>query len=378
MLFLFISCFVKIININYCFGVKMAVSLDDWKEQSISECDVAVVGTSPIPVMDAIYYCLRGRKVVLLEKRATPGGAWGGTSVCGIDDVDIGSHDKCIDRLNAQFLKKYFDIECIDIKGDGYHFLPKGGCAQMTKRLIAIAQNAGVVLKMHCQLESVQIKDDGCLLEYTDLTHLQSFRMRAKKVVKPSFTAFKILQHGPLVSLTNQLFRKNHLYFIVEDGSCSQNYFLEDVELGGCSRISNLTRFVPLQGANQRMFVAELEESASFFHAISADTIKMLCGKVVGQLKKLGYLSSEAEMIAWDGREFTYQYCKPALKKADQFEQIDTFLIEDMQRCRCAFTAAGDLLLHSARACIPASASQNAEIAPSPVDKESAAESAVA
>lgn len=358
----------------------MAASLDDWKAQHIPkwdvavvgtspipEWDVAVVGTSPIPVVDAIYHCLSGRKVVLLEKRATIGGAWGGTSVCGIEDVDIGSHDICINRLNAEFLEKYFGIEFIDVQGDECRFLPKGGCAQMTKRLIAIAQKAGVCLKTRCNLENVWIEDAGCLLEYTDLTNSQSLKMMAKKVVKPSCVAFEVLQYGKCVPRSKELFRKNHLYFIVEDSSCSENYFLKDIVLGGCNRISNLTQFVPLKNPNQRMFVVELEEDAPFLNLISEDSIKELCGKIVVQLQKRAYLSAGAKMISWDAKEFTYQYSKVVLKKedADKFEQINTFLIHHMQRCRFAFTAL------------------NAESAPSPtpvVEEESAspADSAVA
>src|SRR5690606_36608408 len=132
---------------------------------------------------------------------------------------------------------------CIKVRD--YQYLPKGGCAQMSERLIQVAQRAGVVFKMNCRLEKATLVDQGDVLDWADVPSGQALKITAKKVIRPENVAFAVYSGAEKISGFIRTVDKRHLYFIVKDGSASTGYFLEEMTLSNVRRISNLTSLAP-------------------------------------------------------------------------------------------------------------------------------------
>ena len=49
-----------------------------------TDYDVAVIGTSPTSMLEAIYHLSKGERVLILEADEKCGGAWKSIDICGI------------------------------------------------------------------------------------------------------------------------------------------------------------------------------------------------------------------------------------------------------------------------------------------------------
>lgn len=331
----------------------MAATLEDWQSNPLNqngpEWDIVTVGSSPLPIIDAIFHSLSGKKVIVLEARGVVGGAWAGDTVCGIDGVDIGSHDHCISAVNAEFLNKFFGVACIEV-GQG-RYLPEGGCAKMSERLVQIAQNSGVVVKTNCKIDKVALADQGVLLDCTDAISGLSFPIAAGKVIKPTYVAFDIFRGSQKISNPIQFPTKQHLYFIVDDCFCSEKYFVgNNIDLNGVRRISNLTLFTRLKGATQRMFVAELEKE------VPAAQASKRCQQIVSELQKESCLSPGAQILECEIRQFSYSsviFNLIGSEERGKFVRLDTTFLENITAHRGRFIALGDVGLERLQKCFP-------------------------
>jgi hypothetical protein len=317
--------------------------------------DSAAVGSSPISVVNATLERLQGRSVIVVDARNIGGGAWAGDTVCGMSGIDIGSHDLCLKQANAEFLEKFFGVGCIKV-GDN-RYLPKGGCAQMSERLIQIAQRAGVVFKMNCRVEKATLVDQGVVLDCADVLSGQPLKITAKKVIRPTNVAFEVYRGSDKISDPIQTVNKQHLYFIVKDGSSSTGYFLKLMSISGIRRISNLTSLAPLSSQDQRMFVVELGK------AIPDDQVVAKCGQIVLRLQAENHLSLQAEIIKCDARAFTYSsvVVRTTDDDLDKFKRLDTDYIEKLRHYEQPFTDLGDVGLLSLQKCFLDAAPQSAE-----------------
>lgn len=356
----------------------MSIELDEW--QNLHEnWDIAYVGTSPVTVLNAIYQSLNGKKVVVLEKGDKVGGAWAKDTACGIDGVDIGCHNICLKELDAQFLTKAFGIEFIEVRA--HEYLPRGGCARMSERLVDIAQKCGVVLKLRCELDKAILEEAGCLLECT--SYGDPIEMRAKTVVKPSCTAFKVFRKNERISKQILTSTKRHYYLIIKDESCPTDYFLKNISLAdiGFKRISNLTQFVPLEDPSHRMFVVERDILNPGFEESPAG-MRIICQRIEKYLKKEGYLSGSAELVQHDARSFMYQSVVVDLTDEEaqtKLQRLDTTLISSIKNCRSAYEESGDKLFAKLKMCtsdavdLPSETESQASSSESPVSSEASA-----
>src|SRR5690348_11005822 len=73
--------------------------------------DVIVVGSSPIPLLEALYHYHSGKRVLILEEASACGGAWKSIEVCGMYPVDLGCHTLGNDKQMLHFLEEYIGCE---------------------------------------------------------------------------------------------------------------------------------------------------------------------------------------------------------------------------------------------------------------------------
>lgn len=317
------------------------------------EYDIAAVGSSPISVVNAMLERFQDKTVIVLEARDVVGGAWAGDTVCGLNGVDIGSHDISIKEESAKFLEKFFGVKCIEIGSDQY--LPEGGCAKMSQRLVEIAKNAGITFKTNCRVEKATLLDQGVVLDC--VASGQSLKVTAGKVIKPTYTAFDVYRGPDKISQPIKTARKQHLYFIVNDNTASKKYFFGWMCLDSICRIANLTAFVRLESPDQRMFVVELRKE------IPTDQVLKKCEQMLKHLQTKNHLSSTAQIVKCDSRLFTYSSVidRTTDDDLDKFERLPTDLIGNLYYYIKPFEDLGDVGLLRLQKWFPDADPQSAE-----------------
>ncbi len=264
-----------------------------------TDYDVAVVGTSPISMLEAIYHISKNERVLILEADEKCGGAWKSIDICGIANADLGCHLIGADPRLKEFFQKYFgckflcllhpDQEAMDSHSqcaNGYYF--SHGCYELVSRLQAAIQSRSNAVLLHQKLESVFIDSSRKMIELS----LGDSRKTTAKLVLTHSSRFRV--ENPL--FTNQEPRGHlypHLYLLVEDKTPSRFTYLNGI-ISGMSRAMNLTPFLEFPRDNLQLIVIqtheknELNDPQKFFNA----------------LIDRGYLSSCAQIIDWD----TYCY----------------------------------------------------------------------
>jgi hypothetical protein len=287
-----------------------------------NKVDTVVIGTSPIALAAAIQYGLRGRKVLVLEERERIGGAWGGETICGIPDVDIGAHDLVIDLENGEFLGRKFQVELLSVR-DG--FLPLGGCAKLSKRLEEIAMRAGIVIRTSCHVKNVVLRKDGgeVSCELLNVSSSGPFTLKAEKVIKTDHATFPIYLESLERQITSPIspVTKGHIYFIVKDPDrqSSKEFYVPKFDWEKYSRICNLTSFVKGLEDDERMYVVEYASTNSETLSNDLSNLDSDCDEVISILKNKGFLSNNAQRIASDFKSFKYS-SNPLLE--DYYEEL--------------------------------------------------------
>jgi len=111
-----------------------------------TDYDVAVVGTSPISMLEAIYHIAKNERVLILEADEKCGGAWKSIDICGITHADLGCHLIGTDNRLKEFFKQYFGCKFICLEhpdqealethnrcANGYYF--SEGCYELISHL---------------------------------------------------------------------------------------------------------------------------------------------------------------------------------------------------------------------------------------------------
>ncbi len=290
----------------------------------------ALIGSSPMALMEAIWQSMRGRKVTVFEAKPYVGGAWAGTTVCGISGVDIGSHDQGFPKRFADFFQEKFGIRFQKMDYDprpeehslayliSDQFLPEGGCAKLSEKLAEVAKRCGVVIKTNCEVESLSIFDYHCELKCKG----QDESVKVDQVIKTTCTALDVWQRGRLISKSIPK-KKNHVYLVVKDQGCPRAYILP--RGSEYWRISNLTSLVKIDPSH-RLFVAELNEGDEDGSARKAQ-------KIMTELKRKEFLSKEAELVRFEANTYTFKYMELSEKVSpDVFVELDSADITSLRR----------------------------------------------
>ena len=277
--------------------------LQRWAFAVQTDYDAAVVGTSPISMLEAIYHLSKGEKVLILEADERCGGAWKSIDICGIPNADLGCHLIGSDCRLKDFFEKYFGCRFVCLQhpqqlagekhercSNGYYF--SEGCYELVSHLEEAIKSRPNGVLLHQKLESVFIDSAR---ESIELSFGGNRCSTSKLFVTPS-SHFRV--ENP--SFTNQEPRGHvypHLYLLVEDEAPANFTYLNGITKG-MSRAMNLTHFLKFPNENLQLIViqthskTDLEEPQKFFQALINQS----------------YLTSRAKLISTDCFSYFQSY----------------------------------------------------------------------
>ena len=210
-----------------------------------ADYDCAIVGTSPVPLFEALYRHYSGERVLLLEAAHECGGAWKSIDICGISHADMGCHELYSSPELNKFLEQY--AGCRMISCDKNFYFSKG-CFELIGNLVKRIKDAGIPLFTDCRVESVHLDQDKkkCLLK----TQMGTFT--ARKIVVTLGSSFEI--DGIRRRGASQKFY--HLYLLLQDPTPSRiSYHAWTVP--GVKRMMNLTPFLGLAETGRQLIVLQ-------------------------------------------------------------------------------------------------------------------------
>lgn len=246
--------------------------------------DVAIVGTSPICLLEALYHHFLGKTVLLLEESAECGGAWKSIEICGIPHVDLGCHQIGSDLKTIQFLQKYVNCQFVPAEPEKPHSQSlyfSRGCFELINYLEEMIRNTSIDLQLNQKLEQVEI-DLHC--QFANL-FLKDRVARAKKIYYSPASSFFIGSEKPNPVPSYYY----HLYLLIEDSAPPQFSF-SFLNKYRIVRAMNLTRFVGLEGTGQQLLVLQMMEESGLANGES----------ILERLKGEKFLSPHARIIKSD------------------------------------------------------------------------------
>lgn len=287
-----------------------------------TDFDVAVVGTSPVSMLEAIYHAARHERVLILEADNSCGGAWKSVDICGVRHADLGCHLIGSDNRLKEFFEKYFGCSfvCLDHPyevwdnshlrcGNGFYF--SRGCHELITHLettIASQQNA---LLFYKKLQSVFIDSTRGLIEL----NLGDVHYTTRKLILTPASSFHV--DNPVfqnVEIGKHLY--NHLYMLVEDAAPSRFTYLNGITLG-MSRAMNLTPFLRMPSSNLQMIVVQTYGNSNSL-AVAEEFLEAF--------KQKGYLSINARIITTD----TYIY-NQAMMNVSTIQRLGGPMVEVLE-----------------------------------------------
>ena len=282
--------------------------LKGWLFAAQTDYDVAVIGTSPISMLEAIYHISKNEKVLILEADEKCGGAWKSIDICGIANVDLGCHLIGADSRLKEFFEKYFGCKFVCLAhpnqeavnghaqcANGYYF--SEGCYELISRLEAVIQSQSNAVLLHRKLESIFIDSVRNNIELS----LGDVRYTTAKLILTPSSQFRV--ENP--SFTNQEPRGHlypHLYLLIEDEAPTSFTYLNGI-VSGMSRAMNLTPFIKLPRGNLQMIVIqthrknELDNLQQFFNAFVDQNYLSRTAKIVAS-ETYSYQQQSINMVA--------------------------------------------------------------------------------
>ena len=288
--------------------------------------DVIVVGTSPIPLIEALYQHHSGKRVLILEEASVPGGAWKSIEVCGLFPVDLGCHSLGSNKEMLHFLKEYIGCEMVSLDNphlsfegshspNGYYFAH--GCYELMQNLLQLISKTEIALLLDTALESVFISEQDPVA----IVQTKHGECTASKIFVTPFSRIRL--DNPLFAASKKERTKYyHLYLLIEDPSPPRVSF--KFGLGkGISRLMNLTYFVGLAGSGKQLMVFQTYGDANLQ---SAETYLDL-------LKKQNLIDDSARILQTE--RYVYEqdhFAAPqnVLNAEEVFELLKTNHLQDM------------------------------------------------
>lgn len=170
---------------------------------------IAILGSSPISLFEALYQAKLGNKVVILSKDKDVGGAWKSVSVADGSEFEIGCHIWDVDKKTYQFLEDFIGEKLetlsptpsiifknmtfpydwkhnplvVKAMKQGYlsvmtrkkfikpqiiprkYKYPKGGSKQLVDVLKEKVSDLNVEIKLDTNAERIEINEDSCILK---------------------------------------------------------------------------------------------------------------------------------------------------------------------------------------------------------------------
>lgn len=220
--------------------------------------DCVFVGSSPIPLFEALYQASLGKKVLILEQAEECGGAWKAIDICGVSHVDLGCHQIGNDLLLKEFLEIYGGCQMLSLGSSSYsEFYFSHGCGELIDHLLRLISAADIALLLNHRLESAYVD----LEQQHVVVKAKDKQFTTKKIYYTSMTSFHI-ENNPLPPTTPSS-KYYHLYLLLQDPSPPKFYYLSG-GIAGTSRMMNLTSFADLKETGRQLIVFQVH-GESFF-----------------------------------------------------------------------------------------------------------------
>jgi hypothetical protein len=312
------------------FVCTILLCLQGWLFAVQTDFDVAVVGTSPTSMLEALYHIYRNEKVLIIEADQKCGGAWKSIDICGIAHADMGCHLIGSDQRLKEFFEVYFGCKfiCLEhrapVNGDSHVRCPNGfyfsgGCHELISKLESAvnAKSNGVIL--HRKLESIFIDDAKKFIELS----FGDQRYTTSKLIITAVSSFRV--DNPNFTNKNAAPNNyNHLYMLVEDPTPPLFTYQGSIA-PGMSRAMNLTLFLEMPEPNLQLIVVQTHGKADIADA----------QQFIDAFKKKGLLTQNAKIIDTD----VYIYKQTHMNTSaiirlggSMIEQIDTSSFSGMTR----------------------------------------------
>jgi hypothetical protein len=236
--------------------------------------DCVFVGSSPIPLLEALYQSRIGKKVLILEQASECGGAWKSIDICGIPHVDMGCHDLTwSDAVLTDFFENYLGCKVVSLAQ------PKGlrpatgpfwfarGCYELMHNLLQMIAHSSIELRLNRRLDSISF--DPC--RDCVLLHVQGETLTTKKLFTTSLSSFSWNTQRLLAPV-----KYYHLYLLIQDPTPTR---FTSGHLGGgrASRIMNLTHSAELSDTGKQLIVIQTHSEQEFTQGQKfLDLLKML------------------------------------------------------------------------------------------------------
>jgi hypothetical protein len=210
-----------------------------------ADYDCAIVGTSPVPLFEALYRHYSGERVLVLEAAQECGGAWKSIDICGIDHADMGCHDLASTPDLNNFLEEYAGCRMIPSQTNFYF---SKGCFELIGNLLKRIKDAGISLFTGCRVQSVQLD--------------QEKKVACLKTVKGTFTARKIVVTQGSSFEIDGIGRAGaphkfyHLYLLLQDPTPNR-FSSHPRSVAEVSRMMNLTPFLNLAETGRQLIVLQ-------------------------------------------------------------------------------------------------------------------------
>ena len=221
--------------------------------------DCVFVGSSPIPLFEAIYQRRLGKNVLILEQTGQCGGAWQTIDVCGMPHVDLGCHQIGHDLTIKAFLEVYGGCRIVSMDKpydanapmtqNGFYF--SQGCHELIRNLSHLLAIEGVPLWFHHRLESVYVDVAAGHIVLTTAGK----RLTAGKIFYTSTSTFQI-ENAPSSHPTATT-HYVHLYLLIQDPTSPKFSYINH-PTSGIARAMNLTHFTDLAHTGRQLLVLQL------------------------------------------------------------------------------------------------------------------------
>jgi hypothetical protein len=269
-----------------------------------AEYDCIFVGTSPLPIFEALYQHALGKSVLILEESCCCGGSWQSVDICGVPHADVGCHEIGNNAQLKEFLQEYGGCQLLTLdSGNSFYF--SGGCYELMRNLECRIQNSSIHLLKNHRVDRVLFDEQM----QTAIVESQGEQFTCRKVYAPSYAYFPIGNEPPKEP---QKTKYPHLYLLINDPTPAK--FSYRCGIANTSRMMNLTHFVNLTGTGQQLIVFQtwsMDHSGENFLA---------------ELKAQNLVDPAAYILKAEW--FTYeQYPSNAIKAGCNpcFEQLQTF-----------------------------------------------------
>jgi hypothetical protein len=254
-----------------------------------TDFDVAIVGSSPISLLEAVYQLDCGKRVLILEKNERCGGAWKSIDICGIADADLGCHSIGNDARISSFLRDYIGchISCLEepfVEGErckkGFYF--SKGCHELISCLEKIIKSHENGILLHKELQSVFFDEGrGCVY-----LKVENDRYTSSKLIITPASRFYV--ENPTFSnpVNPNVQQYPHLYLLVEDAGPVNFAYLNGIT-AGMSRAMNLTPFVAMPKEGMQLIAIQAHKhmdhdaEAKFFEAFKSRKLLSADAKII-------------------------------------------------------------------------------------------------